>query len=61
MLEQLAGGASLGEVARALNISANTAKTHLSRIFSKTGVSRQADLLSLINTMVPPVQRSKGH
>lgn len=60
MLDQLAAGASLAEVARALDISANTAKTHLSRIFSKTGVSRQADLISLVDTMMPPVHRSKS-
>jgi DNA-binding CsgD family transcriptional regulator len=37
-------GATLSEAAAELRISITTAKTHFSRIFSKTDVSRQADL-----------------
>jgi DNA-binding CsgD family transcriptional regulator len=33
------------------------AKTHLASIFSKTGVTRQADLLSLIKDFTPPVDK----
>lgn len=57
MLERLAGNATLAEAAKALGISLATARTHLAHIFSKTGVSRQADLLSLVNRLVPPVHR----
>jgi DNA-binding CsgD family transcriptional regulator len=36
------------ETAEALGISENTLKTHLRRLFDKTGTSRQADLVKLI-------------
>ncbi|MBA6412736.1 helix-turn-helix transcriptional regulator [Parahaliea sp. F7430] len=45
---QLANGASLDEACRALNISRNTAKSHLSAVFAKTGVTRQTGLVQLI-------------
>jgi DNA-binding CsgD family transcriptional regulator len=57
ILEHLATGATVGEAAKALGISGHTARTHLARIFSKTGVSRQADLIALVNRLVPPVHR----
>lgn len=44
----LVNGLSLAEVADELGISRNTAKSHLSAIFSKTGVSRQPKLVQLI-------------
>jgi DNA-binding CsgD family transcriptional regulator len=59
MLEQLAAGATFAEAAETLGVSTNTAKSHLARIFSKTGVSRQADLIALVNRLVPPIQRLK--
>src|SRR5262249_51838702 len=57
VLECVAGGATIGEAAEMLDISANTAKTHLAHVFSKTGVTRQADLIALVNRIVPPVHR----
>ena len=36
------------EVAASLGIAATTVKTHLSRLFEKTGVGRQADLVKLV-------------
>jgi DNA-binding CsgD family transcriptional regulator/PAS domain-containing protein len=60
ILECVAGGATIGEAAEMLDISANTAKTHLARIFSKTGVTRQADLIALVNRIVPPVHRPRN-
>lgn len=59
-LEHLVGNATITEAAKALGISATTARTHLAHIFSKTGVSRQADLLTLVNRLVPPVRRPKN-
>ncbi|MGI9295639.1 MAG: helix-turn-helix transcriptional regulator [Pseudomonadales bacterium] len=44
----LANGASLDEVSDALSISRNTARAHLRSIFSKTGVSQQTMLVSLV-------------
>jgi DNA-binding CsgD family transcriptional regulator/PAS domain-containing protein len=40
------GGAP--EVAEALGIAGSTVKTHLGRLFEKTGVGRQADLVKLV-------------
>jgi DNA-binding CsgD family transcriptional regulator/PAS domain-containing protein len=58
ILERLMQGESLAEAASALCISQNTAKTHLSRIFAKTGARRQTSLLALINRLVPPAAPS---
>jgi DNA-binding CsgD family transcriptional regulator len=44
------------EVAEMLGISEPTVRTHLKRIFSKTGTSRQADLLRLLQNSTPPVR-----
>jgi DNA-binding CsgD family transcriptional regulator len=41
-------GKTLERVARELNISGKTARTHLRRIFSKTRTSRQAELVALL-------------
>lgn len=57
LLEQLGQNATLACAAKTLGISHETARTHLARIFSKTGVSRQADLLSLIGRLAPPIRR----
>jgi DNA-binding CsgD family transcriptional regulator/PAS domain-containing protein len=58
VLERLLGGMSLVEAAAALGIAETTAKTHLSRIFAKTGVTRQAELVALLDRLVPPLRRS---
>ena len=57
LLEHLAQGATLTEVSSALGISLATAKTHLSHIFSKTGVTRQTDLIALVNRLMPQIKR----
>jgi DNA-binding CsgD family transcriptional regulator/PAS domain-containing protein len=57
LLEQLAADATLAEAAKTLGISHETARTHLAHIFSKSGVSRQVDLLALVNRLAPPVRR----
>jgi DNA-binding CsgD family transcriptional regulator/PAS domain-containing protein len=44
----VSSGASVAETAHRLNISPNTVKTHLRRVFVKTGASRQADLARII-------------
>lgn len=46
-------GASLLEAARQLGIGETTAKTHLARVFAKTGVHRQADLVRHIARLKP--------
>jgi DNA-binding CsgD family transcriptional regulator len=44
----LAEGWSLAECAAAMNITNNTARTHLKRIFQKTHTQRQGDLVRLL-------------
>ena len=46
--ERLAAGQSLPQTAEALGVTRNTVRTHLRRIFSKTGTSRQAELVKKI-------------
>ncbi len=51
----LADGQTLDEAADALGVSRNTARTHLRAVFSKTGVSRQTQLVRLILRSVAPL------
>lgn len=44
----LANGLTLDEASAELSVSRNTAKSHLSAVFAKTGVSRQSQLVQLI-------------
>ena len=43
------------EVAEALGVSAETVKTHLGRLYNKTGVRRQADLVKLVAGFASPL------
>ena len=43
----LVEGCTLAEAATALGISIHTARTHLKRLFRKTGTSRQTEFLRL--------------
>jgi DNA-binding CsgD family transcriptional regulator len=45
------------EVAKALGVGANTVRTHLQRIFSKTDIRRQADLVRLVAGLGSPLLR----
>ncbi len=45
---RIGSGASLPEAADALGIARSTAKTHLARVFDKTDVRRQAELVRLL-------------
>jgi DNA-binding CsgD family transcriptional regulator len=47
-------GKSLSEAASDTRISRNTAKTHLSRVFNKTGVRSQSALLRLLSAGIRP-------
>lgn len=44
------------EVAPVLGVSETTVKTHLQRIFAKTGTSRQADLVKLVAGFMSPLR-----
>lgn len=58
--ERLMRGLTIDESAAELRIARTTIKTHLARIFSKTGTSRQSELISLIRSVIPPVRSQLG-
>ena len=49
-------GLSVKEAAEVLGIGENTAKTHLQHIHSKTGTSKQTELVRLFMSSTPPVK-----
>ncbi|RUW21496.1 helix-turn-helix transcriptional regulator [Mesorhizobium sp. M4B.F.Ca.ET.013.02.1.1] len=55
VLLRIGSGLSAPRSAVALGIGENTLKTHLNRIFAKTGTRRQADLVKLISDMGAPL------
>jgi DNA-binding CsgD family transcriptional regulator len=56
VLASLLAGRTLAQTAAALGVAPATAKSHLDSIFSKTGVSRQADLMRLATGLIPPTK-----
>jgi DNA-binding CsgD family transcriptional regulator len=54
VVASLLSGRTLSETASALDIAFTTVKTHLARIFLKTGVSRQAELVRLAMQTASP-------
>jgi DNA-binding CsgD family transcriptional regulator/PAS domain-containing protein len=55
VLLAMAPGLSVKEAAESLSISESTAKTHLKHIHSKTGTSKQTELIRLFMSATPPV------
>ncbi|TIP13532.1 MAG: LuxR family transcriptional regulator [Mesorhizobium sp.] len=55
VLLRIGGGLTASKSALSLGIGENTLKTHLNRIFAKTGTRRQADLVKLISDIGPPL------
>ena len=55
LADALAGGASVREAATKLGVTYETARTHLKRLLSKTGARRQAELVRILLTSLPPV------
>lgn len=55
LLEYVVEGTTLAEICAKLGISMNTVKTHLKRVFEKTGARRQADLVRLVSSLKLPV------
>lgn len=49
----LAGGAALVDTTREMNITYETARSHLSAVFLKTGTKPQADLVALLRDVRP--------
>jgi DNA-binding CsgD family transcriptional regulator len=58
LLKHLVAGARISDAAAALGITQATAKTHCSRIFSKAGVSRLVELMTMIGQLTPPICRA---
>ncbi|MGN6309192.1 MAG: helix-turn-helix transcriptional regulator [Xanthobacteraceae bacterium] len=56
---RLACGEALEAIADDLNVAKETARFHLKRIFIKTGVRRQAELVALFARLLSP--RDEGH
>lgn len=56
----LANGLTLDEASGELGISRNTAKSHLSAVFAKTGVTRQPKLVQLILKSVAAISPAPG-
>jgi DNA-binding CsgD family transcriptional regulator len=55
VLLRVGSGLPASRSALSLGIGENTLKTHLNRIFAKTGTRRQADLVKLISDIGTPV------
>jgi DNA-binding CsgD family transcriptional regulator/PAS domain-containing protein len=49
-------GKTLAQISSDLDIAPTTTRTHLDHIFSKTGVTRQADLVRLAMQLAPPAR-----
>ncbi len=55
VLGAIVAGERLQAVAQRLGVARGTVKTHLERIFFKTGTSRQSELVHLVAIMQPPL------
>jgi DNA-binding CsgD family transcriptional regulator/PAS domain-containing protein len=55
VLASIAAGRSVQETAAAMDVATSTVKTHLLRVFTKTGTRRQADLVRLFTSLALPV------
>ncbi|MCB9945299.1 MAG: helix-turn-helix transcriptional regulator [Geminicoccaceae bacterium] len=51
MLERIVLGDDIGQAAENLGIARTTAKTHLARMFDKTGTNRQSALVALAHRL----------
>ena len=56
VLLAIAPGLSIKEAAEVLGIGETTAKTHLQHIYSKTGTSKQTELMILFMNSTPPIK-----
>lgn len=59
VLSALLEGLSLAEVATRHRVSVNTVRSHLARLFEKTGTNRQSDLIRLASSAIPQIRGAK--
>jgi DNA-binding CsgD family transcriptional regulator/PAS domain-containing protein len=59
LLDRLIRGESIADAAAAMNVAVTTAKTHRSRLLSKTGMRRQTGLISLVHRLVPAIRAAE--
>ncbi|MCW6509069.1 helix-turn-helix transcriptional regulator [Lichenifustis flavocetrariae] len=55
VFEMLVGGQTQSNISSTLGLAVSTVKTHLLRIFEKTGTKRQADLIKLASSLSAPL------
>jgi DNA-binding CsgD family transcriptional regulator len=55
LLDAILSGAGLARAAEGMGISLATARTHLTRVFSKTRTGRQGELINLVMTSTSPL------
>jgi DNA-binding CsgD family transcriptional regulator len=52
---QIGRGETVAEIAGSASVSENTIKTHLARVFSKTGAGRQGDIVRIVTALSLPL------
>lgn len=61
VLALIGGGMGVAKALQALGIKEDTLKTHLGRIYAKTGATRQADLVKLVSDIATPFAQETAH
>ena len=56
VLDHLARGRTPQEAADVLGVGLTTVKTHLQKLFAKTGTGRQTELVQLLARSTPPLR-----
>lgn len=55
VMAMMGAGLTAGAVATELSVTENTVKTHLARVYSKTDVTRQSELVKLVAALASPM------
>jgi DNA-binding CsgD family transcriptional regulator len=55
VFDRIASGQTVGETAAALGVEASTVKTHLLRVYEKTGVRRRSELQQMASSLILPI------
>ncbi len=58
VMVQVGAGQTTAGIAAAFGVSENTIKTHLARLFGKTGTSRQSELVKIVTQLASPLSAS---